>query len=76
MPRHTASEFYYHGYAYEGESFYDYKKRFSATEEFDWRGRWQPPGCDLGDEPYGEAFEVAFAKFEACGITIFCRVSV
>lgn len=32
--------FYYQGYAYEGESFYDYKKRFSATEKFDWKGNW------------------------------------
>ena len=33
-------EFYYHGYAYEGESYYDYKKRFSALESFDWNGSW------------------------------------
>ena len=33
---------YYHGYAYEGKSFYDYKKRFSALEQFDWDGRWFP----------------------------------
>ena len=33
---------YYLGYAYRGESFYDYKKRFSALEMFDWRGRWLP----------------------------------
>lgn len=33
--------FYYHGYAYEGESFYDYKKRFSAVEVFDWNGNWK-----------------------------------
>jgi arginine-tRNA-protein transferase len=32
---------YYHGYAYEGESFYDYKKRFSALEQFDWDGNWE-----------------------------------
>ena len=32
--------FYYQGYAYEGESFYDYKKRFSAIEKFDWQGNW------------------------------------
>ncbi len=36
----TGCEFYYHGYAYEGESFYDYKKRFSALEQFDWDGNW------------------------------------
>ena len=33
--------FYYPGYAYEGKSFYDYKKRFSALEEFDWNGNWK-----------------------------------
>ena len=33
-------KFYYQGYAYEGNSFYDYKKRFSALEKFDWRGNW------------------------------------
>lgn len=32
---------YYPGYAYEGESFYDYKKRFSALETFDWKGSWE-----------------------------------
>lgn len=31
---------YYPGYAYQGESFYDYKKRFSALETFDWKGNW------------------------------------
>ena len=38
--RDQGKELYYHGYAYEGESFYDYKKRFSALEEFDWEGNW------------------------------------
>jgi arginine-tRNA-protein transferase len=33
--------FYYPGYAYEGNSFYDYKKRFSALEVFDWNGNWE-----------------------------------
>ncbi len=32
--------FYYQGYAYEGTSFYDYKKRFNAIEKFDWNGNW------------------------------------
>ncbi len=32
--------FYYPGYAYEGNSFYDYKKRFSALEVYDWNGSW------------------------------------
>lgn len=32
---------YYHGYAYDEPSFYDYKKKFSAVEEFDWNGNWE-----------------------------------
>ena len=35
-------EFYYLGYAYEGQSFYDYKKRFRGTETFDWNKNWMP----------------------------------
>lgn len=35
-------EFYYQGYAYEGRSFYDYKKRFRGTESYDWNGNWAP----------------------------------
>lgn len=38
----TGRQFYYQGYAYEGRSFYDYKKRFGATERFDWKGNWEP----------------------------------
>lgn len=38
----TGCEFYYQGYCYEGESFYDYKKRFRATEAFDWSETWNP----------------------------------
>ncbi len=38
--RENGKEFYYQGYAYEGESFYDYKKRFRGTECFDWNGNW------------------------------------
>lgn len=34
--------FYYHGYAYDSSSFYDYKKRFSWVEQFDWNGNWPP----------------------------------
>lgn len=33
--------FYYPGYAYEGNSFYDYKKRFSGLEVFDWENSWK-----------------------------------
>jgi len=36
----AGKRFYYHGYAYEGNSFYDYKKRFSGLEAFNWRGSW------------------------------------
>ena len=36
----TGREFYYQGYAYQGSSFYDYKKRFRGTEAFDWRESW------------------------------------
>jgi len=34
-------EFYYLGYAYDGPSFYDYKKRFRGSEAFDWTGNWK-----------------------------------
>lgn len=37
----TGREFYYQGYAYEGSSFYDYKKQFRGTEAFDWAGNWE-----------------------------------
>ncbi len=40
--RESGREYYYQGYAYEGESFYDYKKRLSGTEAFDWAGNWDP----------------------------------
>lgn len=32
--------FYYLGYAYNGPSFYDYKKRFRPFEQYDWKGNW------------------------------------
>ncbi len=35
-------EFYYLGYSYRGNSFYDYKKRFHGTEAFEWKGVWSP----------------------------------
>ncbi|HVF29981.1 MAG TPA: GNAT family N-acetyltransferase [Pyrinomonadaceae bacterium] len=34
-------DLYYQGYVYEGQSFYDYKKRFGACEGFDWNGNWK-----------------------------------
>lgn len=36
----NGKRYYYLGYAYEGESFYDYKKRFRNTEAFDWKRTW------------------------------------
>lgn len=33
-------DFYYPGYAFERPSFYDYKKRFSALEYYNWQGKW------------------------------------
>lgn len=37
----SGKQFYYQGYCYSGESFYDYKKRFRGTEGFDWSGNWK-----------------------------------
>lgn len=38
----NGKQFYHLGYAYEGNSFYDYKKRFSALECFNWtKGGWE-----------------------------------
>ncbi|MBE7515277.1 MAG: GNAT family N-acetyltransferase [Chloracidobacterium sp.] len=34
--------FYYHGYAFDVPSFYDYKKRFTGVERFNWNGSWEP----------------------------------
>ena len=39
--RANGKAFYYQGYAYEGNSFYDYKKRFSGLERYDWSGNWE-----------------------------------
>lgn len=38
----NGKQYYYPGYAYDIDSFYDYKKRFSALESFDWAGHWSP----------------------------------
>jgi arginine-tRNA-protein transferase len=43
-------EFYYLGYCYEGESFYDYKKRFRGTEVFDWNGNWNSVSLTTREE--------------------------
>lgn len=34
--------YYYPGYAYREPSFYDYKKRFSGLEYYDWKKGWKP----------------------------------
>lgn len=47
----TGRKFYYHGYAYEGNSFYDYKKRFRGLESYDWVGRWDD-FCETESEFY------------------------
>lgn len=36
----TGRKFYYQGYAYDGNSFYDYKKRFRALEKYGWNEEW------------------------------------
>ena len=40
-------KFFYQGYSYEGNSFYDYKKRFRALEKFDWNDNWESFSEDL-----------------------------
>jgi leucyl-tRNA---protein transferase len=40
----AGKDFYYQGYAYEGNSFYDYKKRFRGSEAFDWNRGWETLG--------------------------------
>ena len=39
--REKGKKYFYLGYCYEGQSFYDYKKRFAATEMYDWQGNWK-----------------------------------
>jgi arginyl-tRNA--protein-N-Asp/Glu arginylyltransferase len=40
--RSLGCDYYYHGYAYHEPSLYDYKKRFSGLEYFDWSSGWLP----------------------------------
>ncbi|QQS31605.1 MAG: arginine-tRNA-protein transferase [Acidobacteriota bacterium] len=40
--QYLGMSYYYHGYAYDKPSYYDYKKRFTALEAFDWKGNWLP----------------------------------
>ncbi len=43
--RHMGMNFYYPGYATSGVSHYDYKKKFSALQGYDWQEeRWKPLG--------------------------------
>jgi arginine-tRNA-protein transferase len=38
----SGKNFYYQGYAYQESSFYDYKKRFSGLEAYNWEtGKWE-----------------------------------
>ena len=39
--QHLDKKYYYPGYAYKEPSHYDYKKRFSGLEYYDWRGEWR-----------------------------------
>ncbi len=41
--------YYYPGYAYRGQSFYDYKKNFAGLEAYDWHTGWHPYNPDQGD---------------------------
>ena len=40
--RAERKDFYYQGYSYSGDSFYNYKKRFHGTEAYHWNGVWAP----------------------------------
>ncbi len=46
--RDLGCRYYYPGYAYREPSHYDYKKNFSGSEYYDWRGGWKP--LERGDE--------------------------
>ena len=58
----SGKEFYYQGYVYEGESFYDYKKRFRASEMFDWNGTWsdfqESDGFERGSGGFGGSLRI------------------
>lgn len=41
----AGKDLYYQGYSYEGNSYYDYKKRFRGTEAYDWAAGWVRPEC-------------------------------
>jgi arginine-tRNA-protein transferase len=39
--RELNCRYYYPGYAYSGNSIYDYKKNFSGLEYLDWENGWR-----------------------------------
>jgi arginine-tRNA-protein transferase len=45
--RFSGKEYLYTGYVHEEHSFYDYKKHFSGTEYYNWRGKWLPYILDM-----------------------------
>lgn len=45
--KELGKRYLYQGYAYYGESFYDYKKQFSSSEYYDWFGDWRPYDLEL-----------------------------
>lgn len=40
LAQQLGKKYLYLGYAYREPSFYDYKKQFSGTEYYNWRGQW------------------------------------
>lgn len=40
--REKGCRYYYPGYTYHPSTVMDYKKQFSGTETYDWRGKWRP----------------------------------
>ena len=40
--RDEGKDFYYQGYSYSGDSFYNYKKNFHGAEAYHWNGGWAP----------------------------------
>jgi arginine-tRNA-protein transferase len=43
LAQELGKKFYYHGYAYNVPSQFDYKLNFNALEAFDWQtGTWNP----------------------------------
>ncbi|MBN1479110.1 hypothetical protein EH223_15560 [candidate division KSB1 bacterium] len=53
LSQQAGKKFYYHGYAYKESSFYDYKKRFTALEYYNWQGDWLPLERDQFNQKKG-----------------------